>query len=284
MFAPHSELILSKIFKDFQNSISYSIKIGCEIEFFLYGKFDNEFISNFEKILKDKFSIIYQLQEEQGHNQFEVKTIAISDIIYLANQLDEIREFIKEFCLKKDLEAIFNAKPEIDDCANALQFNISLHDSNNNLFANYDNEIYQKVIAILYLNSEKLLFLSSQDETDFKRFDYDDNIKLHKLGKYPAPTNYSQGKDNRTCLIRALKNRLEFRLASANCNIHLNLAALLFYIKQSFILDVKTNSQIIYGNSFDEKYNNKKLENYKEAKKIFLESELFDLFNNIIGQ
>lgn len=276
-----SKQILEKSICDIQNSDLFTVKIGCELEFFLFGQLDKSFVEDLKSNLLKKFTIIYDLKKEQGEGQYEINIKAISDLKLLARKIDEIREFVVNFCEDCGLKASFLAKPVKDDCSSAMQFSISFHEGQKNIFIDLENSHYKNLVSSLLYYSREILFLSSRDEDDFLRFDLDNNITLFKNKKYVAPTNYSYGVDNRTCLIRCLKNRLEYRLASSNCDVFLMISALIFCIMKSFLGEIKKPFEKIHGNSFDEVYGTKLLESYTEAKENFFNGEIYKYWQKI---
>lgn len=282
MFATSSEYILKRSILDSKiNSNSQVIKIGCELEFFLFGDHDEIFIDTLRDVLIGKFNIVYDLKKEQGDGQYEINIRESDDLSHLALTISRIRDFIIQYCKNHNLKADFQAKPIKDDCGSAMQFNISIHEGEKNLFFDLDNSNYKNVIGGLLNFSNEILFLSCEKEEEFLRFNLENNISLFKNKKYVAPTNYSYGIDNRTCLIRCLKNRLEYRLASASCDAFLILSALVYYIDLSLKEDIFFDKKRIYGNSFDDIYDTKILESYQAAKDTFLNGKLYQYLKTI---
>jgi glutamine synthetase len=261
--------ILKKAQRNFSNSTSLSIKIGIELEFFLLQKnlqaIDNQeflrnFISELKVILLEKYPLIYDVEKEQGVSQIEIKTIFTDDLEALARAAESVKDFIKNFALSKNSISSFSAQPFIDDCGNALQFNISIHNKDD-LFE--DNVLNNSIAALLSKTNEIMLILAPKPD-DYLRFSYDINKNLFKKGKYTAPVNLSFGSDNRTCAIRipALENgkknkRLEYRIAAADADPFLCLAAIANIIAYGLANDLdplKSGFTRVYGNAFDEKY------------------------------
>jgi len=254
--------MLAKYLAEFQNSNFALLKIGAELEFFLFHQNkqpvtkDNleEFINNIKTPLKQNFNLIYEIKEEQGQGQIEVNFAHNLDLEELVKQIQNSKNFIQDFASKNGYIADFSAKPILDDCASALQFNISLHDKENEeLISNKDSKYCNNIIAGLIKLTPDFLEIAAPNKEDLLRFDLKNNQELFKKGKYVAPTNISYGYDNRTCLIRYLNNRIEYRLFSANSNAEDALVA----IMQSILLGIQEDlhpTQLgyekIYGNSF----------------------------------
>ncbi|MFZ9181164.1 MAG: hypothetical protein ACO201_04770 [Rickettsiales bacterium] len=257
------------------------LKIGCELEFYLPNLSSNQL----ENLLNDKFLQNFQIKKEQGDSQFELVFNHSTDIAGLASQIILVKNYILNLAKNLNLQAIFLGKPFADDCPSALQFNISIHQKNGvNLF-NKNSDLMFNICNSLLDLSEQMLYLLNNDEKDFLRYNQQLNLDLFKNGKYIAPINLSLGFDNRTCAIRLansfddnLSKRLEFRLASSNADIYLAFSAIILAIKNG--LNYQKNSfNIIYGNSFDEQYNCKKIiDDYKLAKKNFFCDDNFFLY------
>jgi len=278
----NSKQILKNSILDLQkNSNSLIVKIGCELEFFLFGDYDKVFIEKLKAVIVKNFDLVYDLKSEQGEGQYEINIREVDNINYLALIISQIRDFVIKYCGDHHVIADFQAKPINDDCGNSMQFNISIHEADKNLFSELNNKIYKNLIASLLTYSNEILFLSCVKKEEFLRFNLDNNVALFKNKKYVAPTNYSYGVDNRTCLVRCLKNRLEYRLASASCDVYLIMSAIVFCINKSLVCEIKLDQERVYGNSFDEIYNMKLLEGYDESKEIFFNGVIYDYFKNI---
>ncbi|MFM7702642.1 MAG: hypothetical protein ACKO6C_04190 [Alphaproteobacteria bacterium] len=278
IFQNSLQLLQSNLHNNFKN---YFLKIGCELEFYL----PNLSPTQLQILLNDNFLQNFYIKKEQGDGQFELVFKHSSDILALSNQIISVKNYLKNWVLNKGLEINFAGKPFIDDCASALQFNISIHDCNGlNLF-NKNNELMFNISNSLLDLSEQMLYLLNENNTDFLRYNQKLNLDLFKNGKYIAPINLSLGYDNRTCAIRLanshdnnLTKRLEFRLASASADIYLAFSAVILAINNGLNYK-KNNFNIIYGNSFDDQYNAIKItDNFAKAKENFYNSDNFFLY------
>jgi glutamine synthetase len=275
-FYLNQEKILKNSQEFFSNSNSHTIKIGCELEFFLFEENSQkpaalDVVDDFILQLKE----FYNVEKERGISQIEIKTDFTSDLFLLCNELENCKKHLRELAKNKNLEASFLAQPFLDDCGSALQFNISLHDeSGKNLFLT-DEKLLKNCAASLLLATNSMMIFLAPEEKDYQRFDFELNKKLFQNGKFPAPINLSFGADNRTCAIRipAGKNkRLEYRLAAAGANPWLCISAILFALAQNH----DANFEQIFGNAFDSQYDLKNFcKNLKEAEEIFFMSENF---------
>jgi glutamine synthetase len=302
-FYQNRQLILKKSQEFFLNSSSLIPKIGCELEFFLFENNSklpvslallNNFIFDLEKELNKKFLLIYKVEKEQGVSQIEIKSNFTSDLLKLCDELQKAKNFIKDFACKKNFSASFAAQPLKQDCGSAMQFNISLHDKNDKNLFDSDEKLLKNIAgALLKLTDAMMVFLAPQEE-DYARFCLKTNRDLFKRGKFSAPVNLSFGNDNRTCAIRIPniynnfrrisgdKNgkRLEYRVAAANSDFFLVIAAMLLAVSTG-IKNEEFSLKTIYGNAFDENYYSKDYQiknfcsNFKEAKQNFLQEENF---------
>jgi glutamine synthetase len=279
--------ILKKSQDYFKNSSSLILKIGCELEFFLLQK-NGQTIANQDQIsdlilslkaqLEKRFSLISQVEKEQGVSQVEVKTHFTSDLTKLCEEIADAKIFIKKFATEKNLIASFAAQPFFDDCGNALQFNISLHEGENgaNLFSSNSNLLKKIAQELLNKTNEMMVFLAPKPE-DYSRYLLEVNRALFRAGKFTAPTNLSFGANNRTCAVRVANGesgkRLEYRVASAEADQFLVIAEILLAVISG--LQVKnSNQKQIHGNAFDEQYCLPKLcQNFDEALEFFLKSK-----------
>ncbi len=283
---------LTKAINLFSNSGLPTIKIGCELEFFLLQKnhepiYDPEFlqelIAELKDILTSNFSLIYQLEKEQGVSQIELKTNFTSDLKKLCNELESAKTFISHFAKEKNLIESFAAQPFQNDCGNALQFNISLHKNEQNIF-DLNKEFLNEVSFGLLNKTNEMLIILAPNKDDYLRFLTETNLNLFKNGKFTAPINLSFGFDNRTCAIRIpnSKNntRLEYRVASAGANPFLAISAILLAISDGMNCNNRDDFKQIHGNAFDQQYNLKKLcDDFDQAEELFLKKDnLFQKF------
>ncbi len=248
----------------FRNSSSAIIKIGCELEFFLLTKNQNEV----DQFVSDLVNSGLKAERERGATQIEIKTNFTDDLAALCEELELAKQTIKNLAKGKNLEATFASQPFENDCGSALQFNISLHDqSNKNLFSEKPEILQSAINSLLASTNQMMIFLAPKAE-DYQRFDRELNHKLFKNGKFTAPVNLSFGADNRSCAIRIAKGesgkRLEYRIAAADANPRLCISALLLALSQKTDLEFTPT----FGNAFDEKFTLKTFcKNLEEAQK-----------------
>jgi glutamine synthetase len=279
------ERILKKSLEIFSNSNSAVLKIGCELEFFLLDEnlkslVNKELvaglISELKEKLKKEFFLIYEVEKEHGVSQVEIKTDFTADLSRLAGEIENAKKFIKDFAQNKNLIASFTAQPFADDCGSALQFNISLHENEQNLLLT-DKKLINKIAAQLLENTDFMMVVMAPKKDDYRRFSYLVNQNLFRLGKFTAPINLSFGGNNRTCAIRVVSDtpnskRLEYRIAAADADPFLSMSLILLTLSNSN-LDLEELPQL-FGNAFDAQYNIKNFcQNLSEAQEQFLSEE-----------
>jgi glutamine synthetase len=293
-FDSNKDSILSKAIKEFKNSNSIQVKIGCELEFFLFANsnfkeipakdFAN-YLHNLNKILISKFSLITEVKKEQGDGQIEVIYNCDFDLEKLSQEVELSKEEIINFAKKHNLFASFQSLPIASDCSSSLQFNISIHHQNGDFLE--DNNKFNAVIFGLLCKANSFLIFQAPKKEDYQRFDLEINKSLFKKGKYTAPINLSFGNNNRTCAIRIKNNQIiEYRIPSPNCQIQLVISAILLIInelKNSNLSDeemLKLTKMRVFGNAFDDNYNYLQpiLKSFLQAK------EAFELKENFIAK
>jgi glutamine synthetase len=249
------------------------LKIGCELEFYIFNHdkstiADKKFIADFANILSAKI--------EQGEGQVEYIFPFTDDISKLAIDIQDFKKRVFQLANQHNIIASFEGMPLIDDCGNAMQFNISLHgDDDKNLFFKNSPLINFCANGLLDLTNSMLLILSP-NFNDYLRHNLAINKNLFNKSKYTSPINLSLGNDNRSCAIRLANSsakphekRLEYRVASANCDEFLALSAIIFALEYG-LTKQQNNYPIIYGNAFDDCYKLEKIiDDFKTSQQFF---------------
>lgn len=276
------------------------INIGVELEFYLIFNHHNQFnynkssndentqaTSNIEDFIEfvnsDPFiKDIGKIKKEQGSNQLEFASIVYNDLIKLCQDLDILKKKLEISAKKLNLEISFQAFNNLNDCPSSLQFNISYVDYQDNNILKNTPILQQLTYTNLLDKTNQILFILAPNTLDYLRYSKEVNKKLFSNAKYNSPVNLSVGLNNRTCAIRipSVKNdedfRVEYRVASSNCNHWLALSAILLSLSS---IGFKENKyQLIYGNAFDENYDylSEIIQNIDLSKKSF-----FNFNNNI---
>jgi gamma-glutamylputrescine synthase len=281
----HKNTLLQQVSSHFFLETSLTFKVGIELEFYLTNLdqsqiSNDQIVTNFIADLIKQIpqnSTIYKVEKEQGQGQIEVKTAFDSDLSKVCHDILDIKFRAKTLAQQKNLIASFVAQPFLNDCGSALQFNISLHDKDGGNILFSDNQLLVKVASSLLENTDAMMIFLAPHPQDYVRFSKEINRDLFKKGKFIAPTNLSFGADNRTCAIRipAKSQRLEYRVAAANCDPALSISAILLAILSGIKSDTESQKQI-HGNAFDEQYQVKDFcQDFDEAKrKFFAEDNL----------
>lgn len=241
--------------KKFFEDLALKIKIGFELEFYFTEdaeKFSSKLIADLQQILRPKIKG-FVIRKEQGNNQFEVLADPVEDANILIKQINIAKDSITKAVEIYGIKCDFRAVPFIDDCSSSLQISISFTTKDMLIC---DDHIWHYAIGGLLKRMKQDMHIFSPDINSNIRYDRDRNIKIYKLGKYPAPLNVSWGlKDNRTVAIRLInKDRIEHRVSCANANpqkvVEAILSSVYFGIKNKI-----EPPKVIYGNAFDSNYN-----------------------------
>jgi len=242
-------------------------KIGVELEYYLVHQ-DCEIDEALKKIKLN----CDRLDKERGWNQFESVLEYSDDIDAILEALELLKSSVSVSSRQYGIKSVFEAKPFDDDYGSALHFHLSMHDENMiNAFADNEyesNKLLNQIIAgILDISSESLYLLSNSDE-DFKRFEE---------GGYLSPSHVSWGGNNRTTIIRIpdshpINRRIEFRLPHASSDPAIAIAIMLIGALHG-LNNLLQAPDRIYGNAYDEKYELQRLPlNMEEAKNQFEKS------------
>lgn len=278
----NKKAFLSHLLREFHDQ-NLQIKIGIELEFYLQDQnnFVNqnqvlEFIERLKpEIIRNNIDLL-QIEPEQGQGQIEIKTIPYLDVIKLCEDIEKIKEITQT--LNPDLQINFASVPNQKDCGNSTQINFSLIKNNQYLFAKdekTESDYLLWSIAGILENTKKIMIAFAPNEEDFQRFEINFNRNLHKIKKYPSPTNISWGYDNRSALVRIPRTqkmeerRLEYRLGGSTADIYMMCACFLSAILDG-IEKKKYPIKEIYGNAFDEQYSYlESLPSFDNAKEFF---------------
>lgn len=281
----NKETILFDCISAFNEKSKLNIVFGFEIEFYI--RLSDEIFScaKVSEILNSycqEIDLFDEIEQEKGDGQYEIKTKASDDVLYLLRQTDLIIKSVNSCCAERGFEVIYDARPFSDDCPNAFQVNFSLSSQNGeNIFAN-NSKIAADIADFTTLHLDELLLFSNEKDEDFLRYELEYNLALFKKGKFIAPTTKSWGFDNRSCAVRVLSSvkyeesaRIELRIASNNIEKHLFLAATAIILEKFLdILDYESSSKGIYGNSFDDKYSLDSIaRSYSQARDSFFKDE-----------
>lgn len=221
--------------------------MAAELEFYLFNKdtsnpnnisvsqcFDVNTPDNYQEILNEVERIatlqginITGLVAESSSGQYEINIQHSGNILNLCDQIMLLKRTIKQVAMKHGLNASFLAKPDMYKAGSGMHFHMSLLDENkNNIFKTEVKDLLS--IELLKVVSGLVLFLPSSmaiiapNVNSFRRF---------KLGNH-VPLEANWGVNNRNVAIRipcsdSENQRLEYRVAGADCNPYLTVATIL---------------------------------------------------------
>jgi glutamine synthetase len=254
----------------FANEFGLHPVIGCELEFYAS---DCKIIDAIKEELKLEL-ILTQLTSEQGDKQFELKFLPSRNIQELLKTVEDIKQKITKVATKNNAKIYFDARPFKDQPGSALHIHLNFLDKyNKNAFAKQKDQesvhLLYTVGGLLRVIRESMLFFAPSKES-YKRY----------VVSMETPVTISWGGNNRTTALRIPPGnkgfrRIEHRVPSADANI----AAVIAVILSGAYVGMKKKimpPEKIYGNSFDEQYNLKRLpNNITKAKKVFKTSKWF---------
>ncbi|WP_339525176.1 glutamine synthetase family protein [Pseudomonas sp. EA_35y_Pfl2_R111] len=183
------------------------------------------------------------LIHEDGPAQMEIN-FRHGEALHLADQITVFKRTMREASLKHDVAATFMAKPITDQPGSAMHIHQSVVDikTGKNLFSNPDgsmSELFMQHIGGLQKYIPELLPLFAPNVNSFRRF----------LPDTSAPVNVEWGEENRTVGLRVPEatpqnRRVENRLAGADANPYLVLAASLLCGYMGMVGDIKPSAPV----------------------------------------
>lgn len=165
------------------------------------------------------------LISEQGDGQYEINLEHVPDVLLAADQALLLKRTIKACAEQHGMSASFMAKPYGDSAGNGLHVHASLLDEQGNNVLVKDGKPSQTMmqgVAGLIATMADATALFAPHANSYRRF---------QLGSY-APMFGNWGIDNRTTALRLplsepIATRIEHRVAGADANPYLVLAAIL---------------------------------------------------------
>ncbi|MDR1494726.1 MAG: hypothetical protein LBI29_01665 [Rickettsiales bacterium] len=281
----NSKKILDKVIGCLRD-MGYLPKIGLEVEFYAL-RVDGieqlaDAVNNFartEGIDQNGTSA------ETGEDQFEIEFNPYLDICKLVDDFESLRNFL----LDSEFDVLFDALPFYGRARSALQINISLNNgARKNLFVRgpdgEENGLLLNSVAGILGATNGFLPLYIKSEEDLLMFDQEFNCLVHSRGGNPAPTYNSWGINNRSCSVRIptpknffsekeyrtegmLNRRIEFRVATADCNLEYALFGLLY----SVLWGIQNKLEPPPATS------NNVLVHHEGFRRIFVENNLWDI-------
>ena len=243
-FEPRNLLkgILSKLYEK-----NYYPCMAAELEFYLFNNngsesgivnnsqcFDINTPSGYQDVL-DEVERIAVLQgiditgmvAESSSGQYEINIQHSDDVLKLCDQVMLLKRTIKQVALKHGLNASFLAKPDMHKAGSGMHFHMSILDQNQqNIFSTEVKDLLSpqllKVISGLVLLLPSSMAVIAPNVNSFRRF---------RIGNH-VPLEANWGVNNRNVAIRipcsdTANQRLEYRVAGADCNPYLTVAMIL---------------------------------------------------------
>ena len=261
--------VLAKVLERFDD-LNLSFKVAFELEFYLFKKRNSlsqkpeSAVSN-ETNRQSEGTQVYGMREldefydfledvnqfckiqnipaatassEFAPGQFEINLNHTEDILKSADDAALLRRVIKETAIKHGYEASFLSKPFVNETGSGMHVHLSIFDSkNNNIFASSKEE-----------GSEELGFaIGGLQKTTYENFlIFAPNLNSYRrfLPDQFVPVNNSWGPNNRSVAFRIPRSddnskRIEHRVAGAEANSYLVLAAILSGIHLGLINKIK---------------------------------------------
>ncbi|ENW21243.1 MULTISPECIES: glutamine synthetase family protein [Acinetobacter] len=243
-FEPRNLLkgILSKLHEK-----NYYPCMAAELEFYLFNNngseseiatnsqcFDINTPSGYQDVL-DEVERIAVLQginitgvvAESSSGQYEINIRHSDDVLELCDQVMLLKRTVKQVALKHGLSASFLAKPDMHKAGSGMHFHMSILDQNQqNIFSTEVKDLLSpqllKVISGLILLLPSSMAVNAPNVNSFRRF---------RIGNH-VPLEANWGVNNRNVAIRipcsdTANQRLEYRVAGADCNPYLTVAMIL---------------------------------------------------------
>jgi glutamine synthetase len=246
---------LQKASSQFTLDTSFTPILGAELEFYLSGEIPTDIIEIITHYCKKVYLPIFDVKKEEGRGQYEVSLLPTGSAIGLADDIILLKNTIAKMAAEYNLTADFSAKPFADDYGNALHIHISVLDGDgiNMLQKEGDAESEIMLYAIGGLLAKML-------ESMQYFAPYPACYDRLKGGK-DAPSTISWGGNNRTVALRLpttttepQNRRIEHRVAAADADPYLVIAAILEGGAYGIANKVLPESEKIYGDAGLEVY------------------------------
>lgn len=237
--------VLKKIFHQLQLQ-NYHPCIAAEVEFYLHclseaGDVEDTMSQCFDINSSDHYQHILNeiettakrqgiqitgIVSESSSGQYEINLQHTTDLLTLCDQIMLLKRTIKQIAHKHGLRANFLAKPDMHKAGSGMHFHMSLLDHNQlNIFSsshgNIADALLKAVSGLLLLMPDSMAILAP-NLNSFRRFKWGHHV----------PLEASWELNNRNVAIRIPcsdqeNQRLEYRVAGADCNPYLAVATIL---------------------------------------------------------
>jgi len=183
-------------------------------------------LNEIEAVAKRQRIQITGIVSESSSGQYEINLQHTTDLLSLCDQIMLLKRTIKQIANKHGLRANFLAKPYMHKAGSGMHFHMSLLDQKQqNLFSSAQEQISDnllKAVSGLLLLMPDSMAILAPNLNSFRRF---------KLGHH-VPLEANWGLNNRNVAIRIPcsdqeNQRLEYRVAGADCNPYLAITMML---------------------------------------------------------
>lgn len=183
-------------------------------------------LNEIEAVAKRQNIQITGIVSESSSGQYEINLQHTTDLLSLCDQIMLLKRTIKQIANKHGLRANFLAKPDMHKAGSGMHFHMSLLDQKQqNLFSSAQDKISDnllKAVSGLLLLMPDSMAILAPNLNSFRRF---------KLGHH-VPLEANWGLNNRNVAIRIPcsdqeNQRLEYRVAGADCNPYLAVTMML---------------------------------------------------------
>ncbi len=166
------------------------------------------------------------ISSEYATGQYEINLVHTDNLLSAADQATLLPRIVKGIAATHGLDATFMAKPYMNQSGSGMHIHASVYDeSGNNIFSNGDDagspSLHHAIGGLLATMPESMAILAP-NVNSYRRFKPDTYV----------PINRTWGVNNRSVAIRIpggddANRRLEHRIAGADANPYLALAAML---------------------------------------------------------
>ncbi|ENV66166.1 glutamine synthetase [Acinetobacter junii] len=182
----------------------------------------------------DEIEMIAQIQgihitgivSESSSDQYEINLPHGTDILKLCDQILMLKRSIKQVANKHGFKANFLAKPDLHKAGSGMHFHMSLLDANkHNIFScserDFAKPLLNVISGLIHFMPDSMAILAPNFNS-YRRF---------KLGQH-VPLEANWGWNNRNVALRipcadSENQRIEYRVAGADCNPYLAVAIIL---------------------------------------------------------
>lgn len=194
--------------------------IATEIEFYLHGAAEKftplEVVEYIKAVCESAALGVYSVQQEQGHEQYEVALLPAADKSTIAAETLRCKSLMSEAFASHGIKADFAAKPVLEQPGSGLHVHIHLEENGSNVFLR-ETEQFSPILlyaigGLLECMNPCMTFFAPYEES-YLRF----------ISKSNAPTTVSWGTNNRTTAIRlpnkpANNKHIEHRVAGSDAD------------------------------------------------------------------